>query len=334
MREEQESRLMSFLVRLPEATYRDDAFAHFAADPDFTLGNAQAMMWLAQLAYETDDGDKIRRILARFGLELLDFDSNELISGLLRRKACFIVASKHDATFVALAGTDPLKLQDVITDLNAAVTREGFHEGFSEAAGAVQSRVERAIRRGGAEKRLFFTGHSLGGALAVISAMHARNAGLQITAVYTFGGARAGDRRFFDSYGPDLRSCTFRLVHGKDIVASVPPSLRDGFFSRLIGGLLGGLRGGFRHVGRLLHCPPRSKFAGPAPDANDGNDPDDFLVAGISALLDIVRHMPSPKILEELDPRFLDDPDNDLPQQIRDHVPASYFRALDMPLFP
>src|SRR6185503_14267558 len=102
---------MSFLVRLPEETYRSDALARFTANPDFTLGNAQAMMWLAQLAYETDDGGKIERILTRFGLELLEFGTNELIPGLLRRKACFIVASRHDATFVAFAGTDPLRLQ-------------------------------------------------------------------------------------------------------------------------------------------------------------------------------------------------------------------------------
>lgn len=328
---------MSFLVRLPEETYRDDALAHFTASPDFTLGNAQAMMWLSQLAYETDEGEttkgeKVKRILPRLGLDFLDLDSNELISGLLRRKACFIVATRNDATFVAFAGTDPLKLQDVITDLSAAVTQQGLHEGFAEAAGTVQSRVEDAIRRGGAGKPLFFTGHSLGGALAIISAMRTRDAGLPVTAVYTFGGARAGDQRFFDRYGSGLRSCTFRLVHGRDIVASVPPSLRDGFFNRLIGGLLGGLRGGFRHVGRLLHCPTRAKFAGPAPDANDGNDPDDFLKAGISAVTSIVTSVPG--LPPDLDPRRLDDRNNQLPEQIRDHVPASYFRALNMPLVP
>ena len=331
---------MSFLVSLPEESYRDNAFAHFTVDSNFTLGNAQAMMWLSQLAYETDEGEtrkgkKIKRILPRFGLDFLDFGTNELVSGLLRRKACFIVASRPDATFVAFAGTDPLKLQDVITDLNAEVTEEGFHQGFAEAAGAVQTTVEDAIRRGGVEKPLFFTGHSLGGALAIISAKRARDAGLQIKAVYTFGGARVGDQRFFDSYGPGLRSCTFRLVHGTDIVASVPPSLRDGFVNRLIGRLLGGLRGGFRHVGRLLHCPTRTKFAGPAPDASDGNDPDDFLAAGISAVGNIVTRVPpSLEGLPKLDPRTLDDPNNGLPDEIRDHVPASYFRALNMPLAP
>jgi hypothetical protein len=251
---------------------------------------------------------------------------------LVQRRACFVVATRDDATFVAFAGTDPLKLQDVITDLNASVTREGLHQGFAEAAAAVQSSVEDAIRRGGTGKPLFFTGHSLGGALATISAKRTRDAKLPVTAAYTFGGARAGDRRFFDSYGPDLGRCTFRLVHGKDIVASVPPSLSEGFFNRLIGGLLGGLRGGFRHVGRLVRCPQRSLFNEPAPMENDGNEPDDFLEAGINAVLDIATHMPSPNILEQLDPRKLDDPNNDLPEQVRDHVPASYFRALKMPL--
>jgi len=311
---------MSFLVRLPQDTYREDALKHFTVDSEFTLGNAQAMMWLSQLAYETDDRDKMSAILTRFDLELLDFGANEVIEGFFRRKACFIVAKGRGATFIAFAGTDPLKPQDVITDLQATVTSEGLHRGFADAAGAVRSRVEDAIGRGSADQPLFFAGHSLGGALAIISAMHARDAGFQVKAVYTFGGARAGVRRFFDSYGSSLRNRTFRLVHGKDIVASVPPSL------------LGVLLGGFRHVGRLLHCPQRSTFTEPAPPSNDGNQPDDFLGAGISAVLDIVGHMPSLKILREIDPRTLDNPDNDLPEEVRDHIPASYFRALQMPL--
>lgn len=218
----------------------------------------------------------------------------------------------------------------MITDLETGVTTEGLHQGFSEAAGTVQSRVEDAIRRGGAEKPLFFTGHSLGGALAMISALRTGDA--KITAVYTFGGARAGDRRFFDSYGANLRSCTYRLVHGKDIVASVPPSLSNGFFSGLIGGLLVGLRGGFRHVGRLVQCPQRGVFAEPAPTQNDGNQPDDFLKAGIDAAFGIFWQIPD-FTFQKPDPLTLDT-NKDLPEEIRDHVPASYFRALNMPLAP
>jgi triacylglycerol lipase len=317
---------MSFLVRLPEETYRDDALAHFTASPDFTLGNARALMWLSQLAYETDDPEKIKRILTRIGLKFLDFGANALIPGSFRPKGCFVVARGRDATFVAFAGTDPLKPQDVIADLRARQTREGLHEGFAEASQSVQSKVENAIRSGGTQQPLFFAGHSLGGALATISAMLVRDNGFQVKAVYTYGGARAGGQRFFDSYGSSLRDCTFRLVHGKDIVASVPPSS--------VPGPLGILLGEYHHVGRLLHCQQRSFFVEPAPTESDGNEPDDFLGAAIHAVLDIVGHMPSLKLLEKMDPRKLDDPTNDLPEQVRDHVPASYFRALNMPLLP
>ena len=315
---------MSFLVRLPETSYRDDAIKNFTVNADFTLGNAQAMMWLSQLAYETDDGDKIGKILKRFGLDLLDFGANEVFAGFFRRQACFIVARGETATFISFAGTDPLKPQDVITDLTATQTTEGLHKGFADAAASVRFKVEKAITSGGARQPLFFTGHSLGGALATISAMRARDDGFQVKAVYTYGGARAGGRQFVDSYGLGLRNSTFRLVHGKDIVASVPPSS--------IGGLLGSLLGEYHHVGRLLHCPQRSFFAEPAPTENDGNEPDDFLQAGINAVLDIVSHTPSLNILQQLDPRTLDDPNNVLPEQVRDHVPASYLRALKMPL--
>ena len=34
---------MSFLVRLPQDTYREDALKQFTVDSEFTLGNAQAM---------------------------------------------------------------------------------------------------------------------------------------------------------------------------------------------------------------------------------------------------------------------------------------------------
>jgi hypothetical protein len=313
---------MSFLVRLPEDSYRADAFKNFTVDAEFTLGNAQAMMWLSQLAYETDDGDKIGRILRqRFGLELLDFGINEVLSGFLKHKACFIVARGQTASFVAFAGTDPLKPQDVITDLTTTQTPESLHKGFAAAVASVQSKIEEKI--GGADQPLFFTGHSLGGALATISAMHARDHGFQVKAVYTYGGARAGGEQFFDNYGASLRNCTFRLVHGKDIVPSVPPSSVGGLGIVLIE---------FHHVGRLVRCPQRSSFTEPAPTESDGNEPDDFLEAGINAVFNIFRHIPSFDP-DQLDPRKLDT-NNDLPEQIRDHVPASYFRALKMPLSP
>lgn len=54
---------MSFLVRLDESKYPANALDKFTATAQFGLDNARAMMWLSQLAYETDDEAKVERSL-------------------------------------------------------------------------------------------------------------------------------------------------------------------------------------------------------------------------------------------------------------------------------
>jgi hypothetical protein len=305
---------MSFLVRLPPSTYRDDALNGFTVAPGFTPGNAEAMMWLSQLAYETDDRDKVDQILKAWKLERRAFGPDTPTTSLVPPKARFIVAVGRGATFVTFSGTDPLSIKDWITDFTLAPIPNVFHQGFVEAVDAVRSDIEMAIRSGGAEQPLFFTGHSMGGALANIAALRALEAGLRATAVYTFGGPRTGGQDFFEAYEP-LGESTFRLVNGNDIVPAVPP----------------GLLGNFRHVGQMQHCRHGSPFAGQALASKDENGPS-LIEVGINSLLGIELDLPSIKQLLDLkiDPRHLDQ--SDLPVAVRDHVPASYFRALGVTL--
>ncbi|WLB51707.1 lipase family protein [Bradyrhizobium japonicum] len=302
---------MSFLVRFPRASYRADALDGFTVTPDFTPGNAQAMMWLSQLAYETDDRDKVDNILKALGLEMRGFGADTPATGLVPPKARFIVAVGRGATFVTLSGTDPLSIKDWITDFTLAPSPNVFHKGFAEAVDAVRSDIEVAIRSGGAGQPLFFTGHSMGGALANIAALRALDAGLRATAVYTFGGPRTGGQDFFEAYEP-LGESTFRLVNGNDIVPAVPPSLL----------------GNFRHVGQMLRCASGSTFAGQVPESKEGNDPS-LLQVGLGAARNFHLKIPSIKELRDIDPRTLDQSDI-LPGFVRDHVPASYFRALSV----
>jgi triacylglycerol lipase len=305
---------MSFLVRFPRASYRADALDGFTVTPGFTPGNAQAMMWLSQLAYETDDRDKVDNILTALGLEMRGFGADTPATGLVPPKARFIVAVGRGATFVTLSGTDPLSIKDWITDFTLAPSQNVLHKGFAEAVDAVRSDIEVAIRSGGAGQPLFFTGHSMGGALANISALRALDAGLRATAIYTFGGPRTGGQDFFEAYEP-LSESTFRLVNGNDIVPAVPPSLR----------------GNFRHVGRMLRCASGSTFAGQVPASKEGNDPS-FNLVGLGTLLtggNFHLKIPSIEELRNIDPRTLDQSDV-LPGFVRDHVPASYFRALSV----
>jgi len=306
---------MSVLVSLKPEIYRDDALNGFTPTREFTPGNARAMMWLSQLAYETDDEPKVDDILAKFQLKKRLLGSNGPITGLLQRKASFIVAAGHGATFVMFAGTDPLQIGDWFTDFRLALVPNVLHEGFVEAVDSVIPDIQAVIAsRGADEQPLFFTGHSMGGALANIAALRALEANVEATAVYTFGGPRAGGQNFFNAYTPKLGDRTFRLVRGHDIVPTVPPSFV----------------GNFRHVGRILHCPHGSAFEGSPSPSNAGNDPGPILTV-LSAFPDIEFGLPDIEELKKIDPRTFDKIEA-IPDLVSDHVPASYFHALSIAL--
>ena len=119
---------MSFLVKLPIEHYARDAFAQFADRPAFDIGNARAMAWMCQLAYETDEPDKIAKILTDRGFTLFD-------GGVLIREAktvlpmadthCFLARHNQTGiTIVAFAGTDPLSLANWVSDFNARSGQE------------------------------------------------------------------------------------------------------------------------------------------------------------------------------------------------------------------
>jgi triacylglycerol lipase len=307
---------MSFLVELPRETYPDDALDGFTVTSDFTPQNAQAMMWLSQLAYETAHRGKVDEILTAFKLKMRAFGTNDRITGLPPGSACFIVAGGRGATFVTFAGTDPLKIQAWITDFTVALEPNVLHKGFADAVETVWPVIEAAIRnRGAAEQPLFFTGHSMGAALATLAAARALQAGFRASAVYTFGGPRVGGQDFFNFYTPDLSDLTFRLVDGDDVVATVPPSLG----------------GNFRHVGRLLHCPHGSTFAGRTLAPRDGNDPSTVQNA-LSTARDLIVSLARLLSFPDIDPRSLEPIAGLLPTMVRDHIPTSYFRALSITL--
>ena len=307
---------MSVLVSLKPEIYRDDALNGFTATREFTPGNAQAMMWLSQLAYETDIERNVDDVLAKFQLKKRLLGSNGPITGLLQRKASFIVAAGHGATFVMFSGTDPLMIGDWFTDFRLALKPNVLHKGFAEAVDSVMRDIQAVIAsRGTDEQPLFFTGHSMGGALANIAALRALEADVQATAVYTFGGPRAGGQDFFDRYTPKLGDRTFRLVRGHDIVPTVPPSLL----------------GDFRHVGRILHCPHGLTFQGSPSPSNAGNDPGP-LETILRSFPDIAFGLPDIEKLKKVDPRTFDDPEVIPVPGVSDHVPASYFHALSITL--
>jgi hypothetical protein len=93
--------------------------------------------------------------------------------------------------------------------------RVDVHDGFETALASVWDRIAAELALLPAGCPVFFTGHSLGAALATLAA--ARHAP---KAVYTFGSPRVGNQAFVYS----LKGITiYRVVDDEDSVATVPP---------------------------------------------------------------------------------------------------------------
>jgi len=92
-----------------------------------------------------------------------------------------------------------------------------MHEGFHTAYMSVHKEIGERLK-GYEDLPLYITGHSLGGALAVVATWYQSSA--RLAACYTFGAPRVGDDGLIDRF----RTPIYRIVNGPDPVPFVPPS--------------------------------------------------------------------------------------------------------------
>ena len=137
---------------------------------------------------------------------------------------------------VACRGTEPDDWNDVKADVNAfmvlAETVGRVHRGFKREVDDLWPQLGKLIAN--ERRNLWFTGHSLGGAMATICAGRCFLAHIPAMpkAVYTFGAPRVGTRRYINNVDVDLT----RWVNNNDIVPRVPPTWL-----------------GYRHTGRHVY---------------------------------------------------------------------------------
>jgi hypothetical protein len=236
---------MSILVELPEDQYASKVFANFDPLAEFNLDTARAMAWMSQLAYETRFPDKIERIATGWELGDVHILEQPTKSTLPLSSTHGVLATMKEAMIIAFAGTDPLNLMNWISDFYLGRPDADVHQGFQDAADAVWMDVGAAIERAMNDGRaLFIAGHSLGAAIALVIADRAlQKKKLQHAEIYIFGSPRVGRDDFVSRYNATFGPTTYRLVHGADIVPTVPPSEL-----------------GFHHVGRFLQCESGQKF--------------------------------------------------------------------------
>lgn len=120
-----------------------------------------------------------------------------------------------DFILVIFRGTDDLR--DVLNDItfipiNTIVGK--VHKGFHDAFLLIYHQLSQKLAH--TNKRLFLTGHSLGGALATICAAYFRN---KNPLLITFGSPKVGTRKFWQ-YVKNINH--IRWVNTYDIVCKIP----------------------------------------------------------------------------------------------------------------
>jgi triacylglycerol lipase len=135
----------------------------------------------------------------------------------------YIFANDDDAVVVC-RGTEPTDRNDLNADLSlglvVAETVGRVHRGFKREVDDLWPRLEQALVSN--TRTLWFTGHSLGAAMAAICAGRCRLSHIRSNprALYTFGSPRIGNRRYVNYVHLEA----FRWVNNNDVVARVPPA--------------------------------------------------------------------------------------------------------------
>ncbi len=181
-------------------------------DPSFNRANALYLAHASDIAYHRAPAPAA---MERLGLRTVPFRCK-----VTRTRGFLGVCDTH--AVLAFRGSDPVTLPNWLTDAVVRLVERSeydgrVHLGFSSVLKRTWKKVEASLE--GIEGRpLFLTGHSMGGALAMLTACRLAKADRPPIATYTFGSPRVGDLRFCERY--DLP--TYRVVNRLDIVPEMP----------------------------------------------------------------------------------------------------------------
>lgn len=142
-----------------------------------------------------------------------------------------LLARWNNDIVIAFRGTEG-KISDWWTDMQGTLVANNsgkgrVHKGFKSATDSVYRHLVRYIRNHAVPgTRLFVCGHSLGGALALLTASRfSAEPGLPVVrGVFTYGAPRVGDKEFVESYrASEIGERTYMWVASADPVTRVAP---------------------------------------------------------------------------------------------------------------
>jgi triacylglycerol lipase len=219
-----------------------------ASATHWRTANALALAHASNLVYEGDRNEILRQLQA-WGFPVAGcrvFSANT---------AQALAAANDEIIIVAFRGTEPGKVADWLVDAEIIQKpwRDYFgepdldrvHHGFVRNTSIVWEQLSQFVAGARTNRQtLWVTGHSLGGAMALIAgAALAFSERQNVNGIYTFGQPRTGNHTFATRCNRRLRTVTFRVVNDQDIVPHVPPMFVLLFSIPIF----------YRHAGQLLH---------------------------------------------------------------------------------
>lgn len=144
------------------------------------------------------------------------------------------LCSNKSIALIAIRGTEPSQVGDLLADLNTIPKRHGpgfVHSGFRHEARKLWADIW-AFALKNKNREIIVTGHSLGAAMSTYIAQELSWHGLENIELYTFGSPRLGSNDFVEAM--DIPH--WRFVNNNDGVTCVPPLVL-----------------GFRHHGELKY---------------------------------------------------------------------------------
>src|SRR5438067_246968 len=244
---------------------------------DFRMVNAWWLADVSTLVY--DNPTRVKDELLKAGFTRVEFTDSALENQVGQNDTQCFVASNDDLVVVAFRGTEsglrpeedrdpegrkrPPDFTHIFNDW--LVTNSNFklvpfdskgankgqvHNGFKRALDDVFDKLEsHLIELNDGRRTFWFTGHSLGAALAVLAVAKCDAIpNFDMHGLYTYGNPLTGDEdfvKFFDGVLAKHGMGYFRFMNNGDIVTTVPPKIF-----------------GFRHTGTLKFINDRGKIVG------------------------------------------------------------------------
>lgn len=143
----------------------------------------------------------------------------------INKKHLFAIVCYTDKTVsVAFRGTNDI--YDCLTDITLNKIRKykgKVHQGFDRALDVVWEDLTKTVLPLLEGRKLLFTGHSMGGAMATLASIRfLEEHSIKADVIYTFGSPRVGNRSFATNYDEHFEECHFRFVNYRDLVTRVP----------------------------------------------------------------------------------------------------------------